>query len=134
VFGPTSSGETTYTSRLLRSLSHRPTGTQRHGRCHQHPLLRRPDRASFTIAWHTARDHLIHAATVIADTTIDLAGSIGRHVPANLTACPPDVYNSAQPNPRTSHQPDQLQSHHRHRHPHPNRTSTINPATKASRP
>jgi transposase IS4-like protein/DDE family transposase len=39
-----------------------------------------PDRASFTIAWQTARDQLIQAANVIAATTIDLAGTIGRHV------------------------------------------------------
>jgi hypothetical protein len=43
-----------------------------------------PDRASFTIAWQAARDQLIHAAGVIADTSIDLAGTIGRHVLANL--------------------------------------------------
>ena len=39
-----------------------------------------PDRASFTIALHTARDQLIQAAGVIADTVIDLVGTIGRHV------------------------------------------------------
>jgi len=39
-----------------------------------------PDRASFTIALHTARDQLIQAAGVIASTTIDLAGTIGRRV------------------------------------------------------
>jgi hypothetical protein len=43
-----------------------------------------PDRASFTIAYQTARDQLIQAANVIADTAIDLAGTIGRHVLANL--------------------------------------------------
>jgi hypothetical protein len=43
-----------------------------------------PDRASFTIALHTARDQLIHAAGVIADTVIDLVGTIGHHVLANL--------------------------------------------------
>ena len=43
-----------------------------------------PDRASFTIAWHAARDQLIQAAGVIAGTVIDLAGTIGRHVLANL--------------------------------------------------
>jgi hypothetical protein len=43
-----------------------------------------PDRASFTIAWQTTRDQLIQAANVIAGTTIDLAGTIGRHVLANL--------------------------------------------------
>lgn len=43
-----------------------------------------PDRASFSIAWHTARDQLIQAANVIADTVIDLVGTIGRHILANL--------------------------------------------------
>ncbi|MGH3860500.1 IS4 family transposase [Actinokineospora sp.] len=43
-----------------------------------------PDRASFTIAWHTARDQIIQAANVIAGTVIDLTGTIGRHVLANL--------------------------------------------------
>ena len=43
-----------------------------------------PDRASFTIAWQTARDQLIHAADVIAGTVIDLIGTIGRHVLTSL--------------------------------------------------
>lgn len=43
-----------------------------------------PDRASFTIAYQTARDQLIHATKVINDTAIDLIGTIGRHVLANL--------------------------------------------------
>lgn len=43
-----------------------------------------PDRASFTIAWHSARDQLIQAAGVIAHTVIDLVGTIGRHVLAGL--------------------------------------------------
>jgi hypothetical protein len=43
-----------------------------------------PDRASFTIAWHAARDQLIQAANVIAGTVIDLAGTIGRHILAHL--------------------------------------------------
>jgi hypothetical protein len=46
-----------------------------------------PDRASFTIALHTARDQLVQAAGVIADTVIDLVGAIGRRV---LTALLPD--------------------------------------------
>ncbi|MGV9666912.1 IS4 family transposase [Nocardia niigatensis] len=41
------------------------------------------DRASFTIAVNTARDQLIHAAAILADTTIDLIGSIGRAVLAD---------------------------------------------------
>jgi hypothetical protein len=43
-----------------------------------------PDRASFTVALHTARDQLVHAAGVIADTTIDLVGKIGQAVLADL--------------------------------------------------
>ncbi|MGH3124056.1 MAG: IS4 family transposase [Streptosporangiaceae bacterium] len=43
-----------------------------------------PDRASFTIAWQTARDQLIQAAGITASTIIDLAGSIGQHVLAGL--------------------------------------------------
>jgi len=39
-----------------------------------------PDRASFTIALNAARDQVIHAAGIIADTTIDLIGTIGRLV------------------------------------------------------
>ena len=43
-----------------------------------------PDRASFTTALNTARDQVIHAAGVIADTVIDLVGVIGAHVLSNL--------------------------------------------------
>ena len=43
-----------------------------------------PDRASFTIALNTARDQVTLAAGVIADSSIDLAGQIGRLVLANL--------------------------------------------------
>ena len=43
-----------------------------------------PDRASFTTALTTARDQLIHAAGIIADTVIDLVGVIGTQVLAHL--------------------------------------------------
>lgn len=43
-----------------------------------------PDRASFTTALNTARNQIIQAAGVIADTVIDLAGTIGRAVLAHL--------------------------------------------------
>lgn len=43
-----------------------------------------PDRVSFTTALTTARDQLVHAAGVIADTVIDLVGVIGERVLANL--------------------------------------------------
>jgi Insertion element 4 transposase N-terminal/Transposase DDE domain len=43
-----------------------------------------PDRGSFTVALNAARDLLTQAASVIAGTTIDLTGSIGRRVLDNL--------------------------------------------------
>ncbi|MFI5930514.1 IS4 family transposase [Micromonospora sp. NPDC051543] len=43
-----------------------------------------PDRASFTTALNTARDQIVHAAGVIADTAIDLVGVIGANVLAHL--------------------------------------------------
>jgi hypothetical protein len=43
-----------------------------------------PDRASFTLAWQAARDQVILAAGVIVDSVIDLVGTIGRHVLADL--------------------------------------------------
>lgn len=43
-----------------------------------------PDRASFTTALNTARNQIIQAAGVIADTVIDLVGTIGRAVLAHL--------------------------------------------------
>jgi hypothetical protein len=43
-----------------------------------------PDRASFTVARLAARDRLIAAAGITADTTIDLIGVIGTHVLARL--------------------------------------------------
>lgn len=43
-----------------------------------------PDRAGFTIALAAARDQVILATGVIADTVIDLVGAIGRHVLAQL--------------------------------------------------
>lgn len=39
-----------------------------------------PDRASFTVALQTARDQVIQAAGILADTIIDLVGVIGRAV------------------------------------------------------
>ena len=43
-----------------------------------------PDRASFTVALHTARDQLILAQGVIGETAIDLAGTIRQHVLVHL--------------------------------------------------
>jgi Insertion element 4 transposase N-terminal/Transposase DDE domain len=43
-----------------------------------------PDRASFTVALHTARDQIVLAAGVIAGTAINLVGAIGEQVLANL--------------------------------------------------
>lgn len=76
-----------------------------------------PDRASFTIALNTARDQLIQASNIIADTIVDLIGAIGRQVLAQLMphrrirVCPRIVkraiskYQARGPNPnRTSYQ------------------------------
>jgi hypothetical protein len=43
-----------------------------------------PDRASFTTALNAAREQVVHAAGVIADTVIDLIGAIRAHVLAHL--------------------------------------------------
>jgi hypothetical protein len=43
-----------------------------------------PDRGSFTVALNTARDQLIKAAGVIAESTVDLIGAIGPQVLNNL--------------------------------------------------
>jgi hypothetical protein len=43
-----------------------------------------PTRGSFTIALHAARDQLTQAAGIIAGTTVDLIGAIGRRVLDNL--------------------------------------------------
>jgi hypothetical protein len=43
-----------------------------------------PDRGSFTVALNAARDLLTQAANVIAGTTVDLTGAIGRRVLGNL--------------------------------------------------
>ena len=43
-----------------------------------------PDRASFTTALNTARDQVVAAAGIIADTVTDLIGVIGAHVLHNL--------------------------------------------------
>jgi hypothetical protein len=64
-----------------------------------------PDRASFTIALRTARDQLIQAAGVLAATTIDLVGKIGRAVLDNLLpdrACESHPASSSGPSPSTT--------------------------------
>ena len=78
-----------------------------------------PDRASFTIAWQTARDQVIQAARVIAGTVIDLAGTIGRHVlahllPARRLRASPRIVKRAISKYQArgpDHRPGQLQSH-----------------------
>lgn len=60
----------------------------------------RPDRLSFSIALHAARDQVIHAATAIADTTIDLIGRIGAAIlsqplPARRSRSSPRVVKRA---------------------------------------
>lgn len=59
-----------------------------------------PDRASFTVALHAARDQVIQATGVIADTVIDLIGVIGRAVlndliPTRTTRISPRIVKRA---------------------------------------
>jgi hypothetical protein len=74
-----------------------------------------PDRGSFTIALHTARDQLIQASNIIADTKADLTGAIGRQVLAQLMLNRPSAATAASsiaPSPNT-----------RHAGPNPNRSN-----------
>ena len=83
-----------------------------------------PDRASFSIALHTARDQIVQAAGVIAGTTIDLVGTIGRG-PEPPHAHPPPTHQPPRRQTATvplrlqepARRPTHLQSHHQHRHP-----------------
>lgn len=82
-----------------------------------------PDRASFTVALHSARDLLIQAAGVIADTVIDLVGTIGQHVLGHLMpdrrvrVCPRIVKTRHLQVPGPRHRrPHQLQGDHRNPH------------------
>lgn len=59
-----------------------------------------PDRLSFTVALHAARDQVIHAAATIADTTVDLIGRIGaaalnQPLPARRSRSSPRVVKRA---------------------------------------
>lgn len=59
-----------------------------------------PDRGSFTVALHAARDQVTAAAGIITDTAIDLVGVIGGHVlaallPARRTRSGPRVVKRA---------------------------------------
>jgi hypothetical protein len=74
-----------------------------------------PDRASFTVALNTARDQLVQAANIIADTVVDLIGAIGRQVLAHLM---PD--RRVRVSPRIV---KRAISKHQARGPNPNRTS-----------
>jgi Transposase DDE domain len=98
-----------------------------------------PDRGSFSIALNTARDQLVQAAGVIADTVIDLVGVIGRHTPGQPHARPAtenhpprgqtrDLKIRRQQRPRPVPR-TQLQGHHQHRHPRPRRPLTNRPGT-----
>lgn len=60
----------------------------------------RPDRLSFTIALHAARDQVIHAAATIAQSTVDLIGRIGaaalnQPLPARRSRSSPRVVKRA---------------------------------------
>jgi hypothetical protein len=70
-----------------------------------------PDRGSFTIALNTARDQLVQASNIIADTQVDLIGVIGQRIldqllpDRRLRTCPRIVkraiskYQARSPNP-----------------------------------
>ena len=83
-----------------------------------------PDRASFTIALQAAREQVIQAANVIAGETIDLAGTIGRHIldnllPARLAARQPPGRQTATVPLRLQEPargPAHLPGDHQHRH------------------
>jgi hypothetical protein len=62
-----------------------------------------PDRTSFSIALQAARDQVIQAAGVLASTTIDLTGTIGR-APPWTTSCPRAACASV-PRPSSARRP-----------------------------
>lgn len=60
----------------------------------------RPDRLSFTVALHAARDQIVHATATIAETTVDLIGRIGaaalnQPLPARRSRSSPRVVKRA---------------------------------------
>ena len=88
-----------------------------------------PDRGSFTIALNTARDQIIHAAGVIADTTIDLVGTIGRAVLADLlpnrrARTSPRIVKRASSKHRAQGPTDRNNYNTTHHRPHPRRLTT----------
>ncbi|MFF0451337.1 transposase domain-containing protein [Streptomyces sp. NPDC004609] len=84
-----------------------------------------PDRAGFSIALQTARGQVIQAAGVIADTTIDLVGTIrtSRPEPADDSTTTPRQSPRRQATTvpirvqEPARGPTHLQGHHQHRHP-----------------
>jgi hypothetical protein len=64
----------------LRPADRLPSDQDRDRRRHGTVSGADPDRASFSVALQAARDQVIQAAGVLAGTTIDLAGAIGRAV------------------------------------------------------
>jgi hypothetical protein len=81
-----------------------------------------PDRGSFTVALNAARDQLIAAAGVIADTVVDLVGEIGRQVLDHLMPA-----RRQRTNPRVVKRAisKYVASSKKGRHRGPSRTATI---------
>jgi Insertion element 4 transposase N-terminal/Transposase DDE domain len=83
----------------------------------------RPDRLSFTVALHAARDQVVHAAATIAETTIDLVGRIGagalnQPLPARRSRSSPSRQTrDIQAPSQRHHRPHQLHNHRHHRNP-----------------
>jgi Transposase DDE domain len=88
---------------------------------HRHDLD--PDRGSFTVALHAARDQLTAAAGVVPDTVIDLVGVIGEHVLAHLLPA-----RRLRTNPRVVKRAisKYVAATSKGRHRGPSRTATIN--------
>jgi hypothetical protein len=80
-------------SRDLRAAGHLPGHPHRHGHAAatatRHRPRPRPRPRQLHHSLHAARDLVIQATGVIADTVVDLAGTIGRYVLAQLMPCRP---------------------------------------------
>lgn len=80
-----------------------------------------PDRASFTTALEAARDQLITAHAIIADTTTNLAGHIGQRILANLLPT-----RRARISPRTVKRPLSKYAYNKPKQPPTSMKITIN--------
>lgn len=61
-------------------VAHEAAADRHHPRAALASTEVKPDWGSFAVALHTAPDQAIKAAGVLAESTVDLAGAIGRQV------------------------------------------------------